>query len=383
MRKNASYAVWLLAIIIIFNVPHTYAQHLRELADQQDILIGSQAGWGDFAPDNPVNKERKAIVDNEYNAHTGGASFTPKNLQPKEGEYFFDHTDQIVAAVKRMKNPHKIHAAHLVGRNAYMPSWWNQIEDPAKQEALLKDHIEKVMTHYRGDVDIWDIVNESLDSKGHEGRWNWGANMCLKNIGMEPMSNTDASIPKFIRLAFEWAEAADPASIKLINESQNAALGEKNTEICYEMVEDLIKRSVPIDGVGFQMHLKIDAEGKLFNSKGDIFSIVGFQKNMQRYADLRIDIYITEFDIQIPESTPEAYQWQQRAYFDVVTACLSQARCRAILMWGLDDANAWHKEKEPTLFSKERAPKPAYFGFQEALKSFEGREKVNQTDSEP
>ncbi|MEK6476807.1 endo-1,4-beta-xylanase [Catalinimonas sp. 4WD22] len=369
-------AAWLSGLACFCCIPHINAQHLRELADQHQILVGCQTGWGDFATNNALNNERKAIVEREYNVHTGGAAFSPKNLQPVRGIYRLERTDQIIEAVHALENEHKIHAAHLLGRNTYMPEWWVKDTSADSQQRLLEEHIDRVVKHYKGKVDIWDVVNESLNINGHFGRWHWGANMCLKQIGMEPMSNTDDLIPKFIRMAFERAEANDPDAIKIINENQNAALGEKHTEICYEMVEDLKNRSVPLDGVGFQLHLKVSEKGELLNAKGDAFSISNFKENMKRYEKLGVDIYITELDIQIPDSSVASYELQRQAYFDVVTACLSQPRCRAIMMWGSEDSNSWHAENFPTLFDTDRKPKPAYYGFQEALKSFGSREKA-------
>ncbi|MDF9795870.1 GH35 family endo-1,4-beta-xylanase [Catalinimonas alkaloidigena] len=388
MRKNFNSSgcrkIVSIAALACFSLIHVgSAQHLRELADQHDLLIGCQTGWGDFATDNPLNNARRKLIEREFNIHTGGASFSPKNLQPIKGVFSLERTDQIVSAIHAMQGGVKIHAAHLLGRNTYMPGWWVKDTNAASQQKLLESHIDKVVAHYRGKIDIWDVVNESLNAEGHFGRWHWGANMGLKKIGMEPMSNTDDHIPVFIRLAFERAEVNDPESVKIINENQNAALGEKHTEICYEMVEDLKNRSVPIDGVGFQLHLKVDEDGSLLNAKGDTFSINGFKENMKRYETLGVDIYITEMDIQIPDTSESSYELQRKAYFDVVTACLSQPRCRAIMMWGSDDGNSWHADNFPTLFDANRQNKPAYYGFQEALQSFGERKVIKGQNSEP
>lgn len=363
-------------LLFIFNIKFINAQplpdgeRLKHLAAQHDILIGSQSSWGNFVTNKLQNNERKAIVNREYNAHTGGAGFSPKRLQPSEGVFYFERADELIDTIKNFSSEHKIHAAHLVGRNIYMPDWWINKSgmSTAQQINLLKNHINRVVSHYKGKVAIWDVTNEVLNNKGFQGRWHWANAMYLRKIGSEPMSNTSDSIPTFIRLAFEYAEANDPDAVKIVNEPQNASFGEAFTEICYEMVEDLKNRSVPIDGVGFQMHLKVDSKGNLLNSKGTSFSIDDFKANMQRYADLGVDIYITELDIAVPKTNAtHHYEAQRQAYYDIVSACLSQPRCRSILMWGFDDASSWKESRKPTIFDANREAKPAYYGVQKAL----------------
>ncbi len=364
---------WLLGMIFLLGWQLAYTQplpngeRLRVLAARHNnILIGGQTTWGGFATNNIKNNERRTIVNREYNAHTGGSLFTPKHLQPSQGTFEFDTSDWLVEAIINLPNDHKIHAAHLLGRDFYMPGWWTNITSSTQQKSIMEAHIDKVMSHYRGKVHIWDVVNEALDENGN---WNTEGSMCLRRIGMEPITNATKTneIPKFIRLAFQRAEDRDTASIKLLNDNQNAAIGEKKTQICYEIVRHLKNTGVPIDGVGFQLHLKVDNAGNLLNSKDDPFSISGFKENMQRYADLGVDIYITELDIRIPANTTAKLEEQRQAYYEVVKACLSQPNCRSILMWGLDDANAEYPEFFPTIFDQTRKAKPAYYGVQDAL----------------
>lgn len=79
----------------------------------------------------------------------------------------------------------------------------------------------------------------------------------------------------------------------------------------YERVTMLIDAGAPIDGVGFQGHLQdqpID-----YNS---------FAENMQRFADLGLNIYITEFTSTLPQN-----------FTRVVEKCLEQPACTTFNIW--------------------------------------------------
>jgi GH35 family endo-1,4-beta-xylanase len=77
---------------------------------------------------------------------------------------------------------------------------------------------------------------------------------------------------------------------------------------------------VPVDAIGFQCHFTL---GQVPDT---------LQENLQRFADLDLDVAITELDINIggpPNATSLAQQ--AKDFATVVTACLQVKRCVSIV----------------------------------------------------
>ena len=93
----------------------------------------------------------------------------------------------------------------------------------------------------------------------------------------------------------------------------------KSTGI-YNMVKDFKARGVPIDCVGFQSHLGTSVAGD-------------YQANLQRFADLGVDVQITELDVAAGQPPS--------VYTTVTKACLAVSRCTGITVWGVRDSDSW------------------------------------------
>ncbi len=134
----------------------------------------------------------------------------------------------------------------------------------------MVNHITNVATHYKGKIYAWDVVNEAFADGGGGGRRD---------------SNLQRTGNDWIEVAFRTARAADPAAKLCYNDYNTDGVNAKSTGV-YNMVQDFKARGVPIDCVGFQSH---------FNSgspyPGD------YRANLQRFANLGVDVQITELDI--------------------------------------------------------------------------------------
>ena len=126
----------------------------------------------------------------------------------------------------------------------------------------------------------------------------------------------------------------------------------------------MLKRGVPINGVGFQMHLSL-------NSSPGSQDIID---NMKRLGDLGLNVHVTEMDVRIQgTATNNDLAAQAGIYRNMLQACLSANNCKAFVMWGFTDRYSWIPQAYPgygtaLIFDNSYNPKPAYNGLLDVLK---------------
>jgi len=161
---------------------------------------------------------------------------------------------------------------------------------------------------------------------------------------------------------FHWAHEADPDARLFYNDYAAEALNTKSDAI-YATVKELLRRRVPIHGVGLQMHVCQWAPPKPKS----------VARNIRRLNALGLDVHITEMDVRIKEpATDKDLKAQARVYRDIAKVCLKAAQCTALVTWGVTDRYSWipHAFKgngSALLFDTKGDPKPAYHALHKTL----------------
>jgi endo-1,4-beta-xylanase len=278
-------------------------------------------------------------------------------IRPDQSTFDFTQADQVVgfAEVHRMKV-----RGHTLVWGWTNPAWLtSQSFTPEQLSRLLEEHITRVVTHYRGRVFAWDVLNEGFDEHGHLRSSLW---YDKPGIGLAEKSTA------YIEQAFRWAHAADPAALLFYNDGDAEAINEKSDAV-YAMVKDFKRRGVPIDGIGLQMHI--------FDLHPDL---AGIDANIARFTALGIQVHITEMDVALPvnadgNAQPADLARQAEIYRGVASICVAHPGCNAIQTWGFSDKYSWVGSKtrkakgSPLLFDRQYAPKPAYAALRDALAS--------------
>ncbi|WP_345516333.1 endo-1,4-beta-xylanase, partial [Phytohabitans houttuyneae] len=78
-----------------------------------------------------------------------------------------------------------------------------------------------------------------------------------------------------------------------------------------------------------------------------------YQANIQRFADLGVDVQITELDVMQGGN-------QANIYATVTRACLAVSRCTGITVWGVRDCDSWRGSDNALLFDCAGNKKAAY-----------------------
>lgn len=303
---------------------------LYKLAKKKNIWIGTAIKFTPFISD----RKYRQILYRDFNMVTLEQSMKFLYIHPKPDQYNFSESDLLVDFAT---DNHLQVRGHPLVWGELIPDWVtkeNYSKDEIKQ--ILKDHIQTIVSHYKGRVVAWDVVNEAFNEDG-----TYRKNFWYRTLG-----------PEYIELAFRWAHEADPDALLFYNDYNNEGLNAKSDRI-YQMLSDFKQRGVPIHGVGFQMHTSIEE-----NPDQEAIAI-----NMKRLADIQMQVHITELDVEIKKDKlplKKELNKQAKIFGDTLKTCLSASNCKAFVMWGFADHLSWKKEHSPLIFDANYNPKPAY-----------------------
>ncbi|MCC2317502.1 endo-1,4-beta-xylanase [Cellulomonas chengniuliangii] len=264
------------------------------------------------------------IANREFNMITAENEMKMDALEPNQNQFNWSSGDRIVNWARQ--NGKQVRG-HALAWHAQQPGWMQNMSGTALRNAML-NHITQVATYYRGKIHSWDVVNEAFADGNSGGRRD---------------SNLQRTGGDWIEAAFRAARAADPNAKLCYNDYNTDNWSHAKTQGVYNMVRDFKARGVPIDCVGFQAH---------FNSGNPVPS--NYHTTLQNFADLGVDVQITELDIEGSGSS------QAQQYQGVVQACLSVARCTGITVWGVRDTDSWRASGTPLLFDGSGNKKAAY-----------------------
>ncbi|GAA3217606.1 endo-1,4-beta-xylanase [Dactylosporangium siamense] len=263
------------------------------------------------------------ILDREFTMVTPENEMKWDATEPSQGSFSYGSADQIVS---RAQSKNQRMRGHALAWHSQQPGWVQNLSGTALRNAMV-NHVTQVATHYQGKIYAWDVVNEAFADGGGGGRRD---------------SNLQRTGNDWIEVAFRTARAADPGAKLCYNDYNTDGQNAKSNAV-YAMVQDFKSRGVPIDCVGFQSH---------FNSASPVPS--DYQANLQRFANLGVDVQITELDIEGSGST------QAENFRKVTQACLNVTRCTGITVWGIRDSDSWRASGTPLLFDGNGNKKAAY-----------------------
>ncbi len=295
------------------------------------------------------NPEKAALIRRHFNSLTADNDMKWSNLQPTEGTFTFTNADKIVAFASA--NGMKVRGHCLCWHNQ-VPAWiFKDGQATASKELVLqrlRTHITTVMTHFKGKVYAWDVVNEAIDD----------GSLVYRNSQWYTICGED-----YIYEAFRAARAADPDARLFYNDY--TAIDPVKRDKIYGLLVKLKEQNL-VDGMGLQGHWNISyPSASLINDA------------IEKYKSLGIEIQITEMDVSVytsnsdPQSayTDNLAQQQTIAYGRYFEAFRSyRDPITGVTFWGLADDHTWldnfpvaGRKNYPLLFDKNLDPKQAYF----------------------
>lgn len=308
---------------------------------------------------------QRGIIEQHFSQITPGNIMKMNYLHDEYGTFTYDEADALIdyAATHGIG----IHAHALIWHRSYqVPAW---VDDVADLQAGLDHHITNIAGHFAGKVDSWDVVNEAID-RNSEGVWGYRDSVFHQKLG-----------PAYIPNAFIKAREADANADLYYNDYAISDAGGK-FEFMLQMVDGMREDEVPVDGIGFQMHVYLGWP-----------AIADIRSAFAQVVARGLKVKITELDIPInnpfdgeynyPNNyvgtfTPEDAAAQKQRYCQIVEAYLDEvpvAHRGGITIWGVYDGDTWLNSELfsnnhvdwPLLFNTNFQPKPAAQGVGDAL----------------
>jgi len=298
----------------------------------QAAVSGRYFGTALTAGDLGISGET-AVAAAQFDMVTPGNEMKWDATEPSRGSFSFGAGDRIVSFAQA-------HGMRVRGHNlvwhSQLPAWVSGLPLTQVQSAM-ETHISTEATHYKGKVYAWDVVNEPFNEDG----------TLRQDVFYRAMG------AGYIADALRAAHAADPDAKLYLNDYNIEGTNAKSNGL-YALAQSLLSQGVPLGGIGLESHFIAGQVPQTMMS------------NMRRFADLGLDVAITELDdrIQLP-ATSAALQQQALDYHTVVSDCLALARCVGVSQWGVDDGHSWIPGTFPgygaaTMYDANYQPKPAY-----------------------
>lgn len=303
------------------------------------------------------NAQYRALVQREYN------SITPENamkfaiIHPSQNTYNWTDADTIVNfAVQGGK---RIHGHTLIWYNS-LPNWVTNFSgDSAAWEVLMQNHITTVVSHYKGVLTSWDVVNEAFNDDGTLRNSVW-----MQHLGAG-----------YIARAFQYAHQADTAALLFYNDYGHEYASAKLLAI-YNLLKSLRDDGVPVHGAGLQMHIN-----KNTNNSTTAASNNSISRAIDSMANLGLLVHIAELDVAMnPENnqslmyntTIAAQQFAKYKYVAQKVRSLPASQVYGITTWNVTDGDSWipptySRPDFPLPFNASYQKKYTYQGFKDGL----------------
>lgn len=302
------------------------------------------------------------IVKRHFNSIVAENCMKSEEIQPREGEFFFDEADKFVNF--GIENNMSI-IGHCLIWHSQCPDWFftddkgNNVS-PEILRQRMKTHISTVVSRYKGKIKGWDVVNEAIVEDG-----SYRKSKFYEILGEE-----------FIPLAFQYAHEADPNAELYYNDYGMNVKGRREGVV--KLIRSLKEKGLRIDAVGMQGHMGMDYP-----------DIKEFEESMLAFAAEGVKVMITEWDMSalptarqsanisdtvafrkslnpypdaLPDSVNTAWNKRMDEFFtlfekhsDIVTR---------VTAWGVSDGDSWKndfpvrgRKDYPLLFDRNYQPK--------------------------
>ncbi|PCH71402.1 MAG: glycosyl hydrolase family 10 [Bacteroidales bacterium] len=232
--------------------------------------------------------------------------------------------------------------------------------DEEKAELIggaMESFITQMVTHFKGDVHAWDVVNEAMKEGGSVRDGN------VTDAGDDHFYWVKYLGKDYAVTAFNLARQFD-ADAKLFINDYNLEYSLAKCDGLIEYVQYIESQGATVDGIGTQMHISETSDK---DKIAQMFEKLGATGKL---------IKISELDVRLGTNSPTAEQQANQAdmyqyVLDMYMQYVPEAQRYGVTVWGLSDHEKeheyWLPDESPNIWDANYERKHAYKGFADGL----------------
>ena len=258
-------------------------------------------------------KYKQVFLDN-FNAAVTENALKWHVMEPEKGKVDYAVVEAILDWTHQREIPLRGHNVFWGISNRVQP--WQKALDNDALRATLQARAQDVASRYRNRFAEYDLNNEMLHGNYYEER-----------LG-----------PNITRDMASWMRQEDPQAVLYLNDYD--ILTGRRLEDYAGQIRKFLDQGVPVGGIGVQGHLD-----------GDSFDPIALQNALDRLAQFKLPIRVTEFNFPGQRSkyygksgarlTEEEESAKAKALSDYYRICFAHPAVEGILMWGFWEGANW------------------------------------------
>lgn len=295
----------------------------------------------------------------------GTVPFYWGGFEPKEGE---PQTENRMKAAQYLKKNGATPKGHPLCWHTVCADWLLKYDNKTIMDKQL-ERINRDVTAFKGVVDIWDVINETVIMPEFDKYDNAITRIC----------NAYGRL-NLIKEVFAAAKAANPDALLLINDF--------NLSDSYvKVIDECLNAGVPIGAIGLQSHQHQGYRGtEYFEDVIKRFSVFGlplhFTENTLVSGHIMPADIVDLNDYKVDEwpTTPEGEERQAREWETMYRLLFESPAVEAVTGWDFADG-AWLGAPSG-LVRKDGSEKPSYWKLHELIHSTWTTDVELETDAE-
>lgn len=230
-------------------------------------------------------------------------------------------------------------------------------------DSFIKQYLTYIQDNYPGVVYCWDVVNEAVDPDRGDTSSDF---MCRKENDNHPNGWYMTIGKDYPEVAFTIARKYAAKDVKLIY-NDYGTISKKKSECIYNLCKSLKEKGL-IDGIGLQGYWDVKNP-----------TLKEIETAINKYAELGLEIQITEWSIPARTETEEGFNEQAERYASVFkllkkldTQGGGNANITCVSFFGVQDRFVLNQNdtNNTRLYDHDFERKPVYYSIQDVFKLY-------------